>query len=742
MQLAQGEGIFEDKKLVKFASPLVCLLCIYSGTVVGQVDSGKSPKVVINGSVSDTELRQESVAGKIIISRKNIEDSGVTTAYELLKRQPAVTVSAKGQLGLMGMPGYTQLLIDGVPAPAGKNPLDLDVVHIEKVEIVRSAMAEFGPFGSAGTINIVSRKINRRNLSMLRTGVTASALDKGANLAWSTNIADDVSPFSYAAQVSVSKSRKHVEEQSRLSEANAQADAAIIQRSDLWRQNDSQTLLGAGTIAWQYDKSNTLSLDPSWMGMQFDTSSRDSSIWSPLGRGPMFSAQTVESPFHSFSLPLKWETVPSAGSKFSLSLSPTRFSYRKELERDELFADLTTRVRQNQQHSDRKADFIKANYSTRAEAHTVKAGVTVSRNTEDARFGYLLNGADDISLGAFGLTKQAVDNKLSLFLQDEWRVDSSLSVNLGVASERRSMQLHEGVFDSRIRYAVTSPSANLTWRESADSKNQVRLGIAKTYTEPFADQLSARPDINPLSPCPATGQCGANAPEFADTVGNPQLRPERAIGVNLSLERYLTADSLITLELFARQFRDTVGKHLELMNVVWADQPRYVLRPENLGTAWSRGIGIELQLLTSDISPSLPKIELRGAVNYAVSRISLVPGPDNRIAGQSPWTAKLGGEYKLSSLPLKIGADLNLLPSGWIRSSDINRSYSNHRFDLGASGTWTFNPKLKLIANIDHLASNRNYSEEEFGSLAAAYSSRSTIRKIEPTLGVKLDQRF
>ena len=114
-------------------------------------------QVVVTGSQADTPSRREFIAGKIIIGRQRIEESGLRTVEELLKREPAVSVSADGRIGLLNMPGYTQVLVAGRPPMSGKTT-DLDLTQVEKIEIVKSSMAEYGPFSIAGTINIVSRK--------------------------------------------------------------------------------------------------------------------------------------------------------------------------------------------------------------------------------------------------------------------------------------------------------------------------------------------------------------------------------------------------------------------------------------------------------------------------------------------------------------------------------------------------------------------------------------------------------
>ena len=115
---------------------------------------------------------------------------------DILRREPAITLGKDGRIGLMGLPGYTQILIDGMP-PSGKNALDLDLIHVEKIEIIKSATASTGPFGIAGTINIISRKIERTRSSQLKLGSTSTGGQHGANLAWSSNQVIADSPFGY-----------------------------------------------------------------------------------------------------------------------------------------------------------------------------------------------------------------------------------------------------------------------------------------------------------------------------------------------------------------------------------------------------------------------------------------------------------------------------------------------------------------------------------------------------------------
>lgn len=711
--------------------------------VVSGGESGAQSQVVVTGSISDIEARRNSIAGKVIVGRKAIEESGVSNVYELLKRQPSVTVSANGRLGLMGMPGYTQILVDGVAAASGKSPLDTDVVHVERIEIVKSAVAEFGPYGSAGTINIVSRKVARRNKTQLRSGISAGTRDAGANVSWEANSVEDSSPFTYAVQFSASRTSKKFEERSELWNTDTQGLSKARQYNAGHQASQTSRMSGGATFGWRHGSLDSITFDPGIMAWSIGTQSRDNTTWISGEARPVESYQDLRTPLTSISLPVRWSRTFPDRSQFSLWFSPTRFVLRKELDRNDVFSTHYAERRVRAERSTRGADFLKADYTTKIAAkHTVKLGATIGRNSEESTFSSRINDASDISLASLGFDRDLVDRKYSFFVQDSAQLSKTIGGNFGLAFEKRDIRIQEGSFRSKSSYSLMSPSANLTWRADENSKNQIRLGVARTFTAPFSDQLTLRPEINPLAPCSAARLCGSNSAEFADRVGNPGLRPEKSLGLNLAIERYIADDSVLTLELFARRITDVIGSDLVLLDAPWAQAPRYVLRPENLGTAWSRGASIEIQLLTSDIWADLPKVELQGAVTVARSKISTIPGPDNRIADQSPWSAKLSGAYTFNTFPLKINIDMSFTPSTWIRSSVARRIFQDKKFDLDMDGAWTFSPNTKLRFNLNQIASSSVRSRNDFFNTNGDTASRFASKRRSPSLGLRLEQKF
>ncbi|MCZ8074939.1 MAG: TonB-dependent receptor plug domain-containing protein, partial [Paucibacter sp.] len=129
------------------------------------------PQVTVEAAPAASGGFEEFAAGKRVIGRARLQASAAGSALEFLKQEPGLTVTADGRIGLMGLPNYTQVLVDGKPPQPGNNLDKLTLDQIERIEIVRAATAELGPFGVAGSINVVMRRVARKpSESLVLTG--------------------------------------------------------------------------------------------------------------------------------------------------------------------------------------------------------------------------------------------------------------------------------------------------------------------------------------------------------------------------------------------------------------------------------------------------------------------------------------------------------------------------------------------------------------------------------------------
>ena len=102
--------------------------------------------------------RRHDTAGKMVVTQEEIAKYGDTDITDVLKRLPSITV-VNGVIQMRGLgTGYTQILLNGEPSPPGFSIESLAPDLIERIEIIRSASAEFSTQAIAGTLNIVDKK--------------------------------------------------------------------------------------------------------------------------------------------------------------------------------------------------------------------------------------------------------------------------------------------------------------------------------------------------------------------------------------------------------------------------------------------------------------------------------------------------------------------------------------------------------------------------------------------------------
>jgi outer membrane receptor for ferrienterochelin and colicins len=95
----------------------------------------------------------------------------------------------------------------------------------------------------------------------------------------------------------------------------------------------------------------------------------------------------------------------------------------------------------------------------------------------------------------------------------------------------------------------------------------------------------------------------------------------------------------------ARNIDDFVQSEVHLIDGRW------ILSPQNQGSAQVRGIDLEAKLPLAHLWAGVRKgIDLRASIGRYWSSVSSVPGPRNRLDRQPPLTSNLGIDYKGTSV--------------------------------------------------------------------------------------------
>lgn len=126
-------------------------------------------------------------------------------------------------------------------------------------------------------------------------------------------------------------------------------------------------------------------------------------------------------------------------------------------------------------------------------------------------------------------------------------------------------------------YGLLLPSAHL--RFNLDERQRITASLARTLR---------RPDFNQISPALLTGELGDN-----DFLGNPDLEPERAWGLDLGWEYRLGRSGVVGVNAFYRDISDLI----ELANTgVEGDEGpgSFVLQPRNTGDGEVWGLEFDL----------------------------------------------------------------------------------------------------------------------------------------------------
>ena len=151
-------------------------------------------QVEVTGTTApdSSDERRRATASRITYGREELDRMGDASLGEVLKRLPGVTLGGPpgrgGQVRMRGMGGgYTQILIDGQRMAPGFSLDSIAPEQIEKIEIMRAPVAEFGTRAIAGTINVVMRSDFKRKANEFKLGGGADGSRGQLGASWATN---------------------------------------------------------------------------------------------------------------------------------------------------------------------------------------------------------------------------------------------------------------------------------------------------------------------------------------------------------------------------------------------------------------------------------------------------------------------------------------------------------------------------------------------------------------------------
>ena len=630
-------------------------------SVGGQTETTTAPqtsviqRVEIVGRQGSTELRRAASVAKQIYGREELDRFGDTNVLDVMRRLPGVNVSSGGpRMRGLGA-GYTQILINGDPAPQGFNLDQLSPSQIERIEVLRAPTADQSAQAVAGTINIILKEAPRSSQKSLRLGLSNGRDRPMANMNYSIseskgpfNMSVPVSLFEWDRQVrtTVDRQMEGTDGKSALSEqigtgTNWGWGYNIAPRFN-FKFSDEQTLSVATFFQKGYWNNRTDFLNRTISGNPvFDDNFIQDGYWENR-RGNLTWV-------NRFSPDQRIEI--KAGIQQGRSAFDSRNLRSGALQLNTVGSNQDNAITQSGKYS----HLLGSSHSLTAGWDLENRDRLERRTTTDAAGTALLPSFE-------GQPFEAQVRRQAFYIQDEWEISPQWQLYLGLRNERILSESATTASPVRNESSVLSPLAHVTYKFNPKSRDMIRASLTRSYKAPGLNTLLARPQINGAF----INTNLTNTPLAPDRMGNPALTPELATGLDIAYENYLTNDGIFSVGIFHRNLTNVVRNVTELRTVSWANAPRWVSQPQNFSDAVTSGLEFELRGRASDLLPSLlgtaKALNIRTSLSIYNSSIAALNGPNNRLDGQQPWSANFGFDQRIAGLPLSVGGNFSYTP--------------------------------------------------------------------------------
>lgn len=719
----------------------------FAAHAAGQQDtavqaSAPIQKVEIKGAAASYDARRNDTATKIVVSQDEILRNGDTTIGEVLKRLPGVTIGGVqgrgGDIRMRGLgSGYTQILLNGEPSPPGFSLDSISPDMIERIEIMRAATAEYSTQAIAGAINIVLKRAIVTAQREIKAGFQEEHGHYGTNINY--QLADKKGPLSYAIGGAVTYAKFARPSEVVTEGSNAAGVQTTLRRADQINDGSFAAFNVSPRVNWTLGPGDVIT-SQSFVNVNRFTGANTERVRTLVGDAPRFSSTIVDIESSSALLrsDLTWARKLSQGAKLDFKAGVNygkRETRAPSLNFDAADTLMLTRLITSDVTD--KGFSATGKYSTPIfEGHALAAGWdgAYSKRFEDriqrekSALPCPFPATDARSVSCPRDLDQVFNanvSRLALFAQDEWTVTQRWSVYFGLrweGIETRSEGVGYAAVDNKS--SVWSPLFQTLWKIPGSKSDQVRVGLTRTYKAPGVGSL-----------IPRRFASNNNTQTSPDQQGNPLLKPELAWGLDLAYEHYLEGGGLLTASTYVRRIEDIMHNTVSRVDGLW------VSMPVNDGVANTRGIELEAKLPLRTLGKTLPNVDFRANMARNWSTLTTVPGPNNRLDSQTPFSATVGADWKLDKLPLTLGASYSFQNGGPVRISENQYSYSVPKRSLDMYGLWKFNPKNQLRVSVANALHQENVQQSAYAD-ANGRLSDTTITPTYVVVRALMEMKF
>jgi outer membrane receptor protein involved in Fe transport len=620
--------------------------------------------------------------------------------------------------------GYTQVLINGERAPQGFDISSLSPDVIERIEVLRAASAEFSTQSIAGTVNIVLKKAVKAAQRELKVGYGHGSATNSPTV--NLQLSDKLGKLSYSFAMNGFQNRFTNEPETIETFTNPAGVVTGLRQNETPQDARISAVNLTPRVNYTFANGDTLTSQTfaNWANfMQTEMGSVDTLV-GPLPAYPRLE-QRMTNHNHVFREELNWVHKFESGAKLDAKLSGLYVGADNAMYR---FGS------GNAAASPLRA-FIKSDVvvrglsstgkytSSRFEGHALAFGWDGGYQTSDDARRERDAAAPEVALPGGDEFYDAKISRLAVYGQDEWNVTPAWSVYLGARWEGiRTSTAGNTYSEIKNSTSVLSPVAQTLYKLPGTKGDQVRLAVTRTYKAPGQQQI-----------IPHRFTSVNNSQTEPDQIGNPNLKPELALGIDASYEHYWAEGALLSASVSSRRITDYTR------NLVSFDGARWISAPTNSGDARTYGLELEAKFPLKAVMETTTNLDLRASVSRNWSTVSSVPGPDNRLDGQTPLSATLGADYKAG--PLTLGGSYVFKNGGFVRVSGNQISYQSVRRDLDLYALWKFTPKLQLRVATANLLAQDTISQSSYSTSAGTQTSR-TLNPVNRSVRATMEMKF
>lgn len=688
----------------------------------------EAPQRVEIQARSETQLARQEAAAKTIIGSADLVKFGDTNVLDAMRRVPGVQVN-NNKIQLLGMnANYTQVLIDGEP-PRGVNVEDIPMQMIERIEIYRTANAQFSTQAVGGTVNIILKRAASTAQQSIK--VTAGYVQRElANVEWNNsgkqgNFSHAVSATASMNSVGSNVPRKTVTEQTIADETGK-----ILQQYDAVtdrRMTDRDIRISPRL---QYKTDSNINLTSTTM-FAYGSGEADSTRDYIFLKGPTLDVANMR--FR--------DTTERANINSTLRATT---SFSNDLKLDVSAGFHANRINNSQISQNYRLNgglsFVR-NYDTDVRvlgAHT-SGKVSIPTNAEhDMVLGWTGSGTTvhidrnqtDTYTGNSqpNYLPQSARNELyksAIYAQDEWKFQKNSSIYLGLRWESLGIN-SEGSAQDKSKYStsVLSPIVQTMWQLNPENTDRVRLGLARTYQAPN--------DFYLISPKIYSVNNSIQNPNF---IGNPNLRPELAWGFDAAYEHNGKDGLNYAVRAKVQQIDDLHRDTVYFENNAW--WKKYV----NAGSAVGQSVELSTQFPLKRFMNEAPDVDVSMTYMHFWSDVKGLPQPFNQL---NPYTYQftLNLNYRLKDVPLTLGMNAKLQDSHWQQISLTDREYLKSPATLDLFALWKFDKKNQLRLAINNITNANTIDNTSRSSVPGYISTLHTNTDRARNINLSYEYRF